>query len=262
MNKVRMFVASFAAVLMLAGTGSAVMTNTSGDQPLIHSGHVLTSPALTSVGRILYAPSEEDDPAYRAAISAAAGGAVVDYFDARVATPDMALLREYDCVHTWANYPYADNVLFGDNLAAYVDLGGHVVLGVFCTYTIGNFLSGTIMTPAYSPVVSPSGSNHFGYSAYDGHGTTCIHAGVTAYGSFYRDYLALQGGGLVAGSFQDGEIAHAYRSDFAVVYSNGSGAVQLGGDGDWPLLLANSCACDGSTAVEETTWGRVKTFFR
>ena len=51
------------------------------------------------------------------------------------------------------------------------------------------------MTPGYSPVVSPRQDRQF---------------------------------------YADGEIAHAYRPDFKVVYSNGSDASQLGCAGDWP----------------------------
>jgi hypothetical protein len=81
---------------------------------------------------------------------------------------------------TWANYAYYDRVGYGDVLAQYVDGGGLVVLGAFVTYCFGNSLGGMIMTPAYSPVVSPSCSNHFSDSPYIGDGTTCIHTGVTA----------------------------------------------------------------------------------
>ena len=196
---------------------------------------------------ILYAPSEADDATYRADIAAAAGGsAIVDYFDATAGTPDAALLDSYDCVYTWANQAYSDQVLFGDRLADYVDAGGRVVLGVFTTYTSGNFLAGRIMTDGYSPVDSPTGNNHFSLESYAGDGTTQIHAGVTAYDSQFRDILELQGSGIQDGSYTgDAEIAHAYRPDFGVVYSNGSGASQLGGGGDWPLAIANACQAIG-----------------
>lgn len=262
MKRALLCAVGFATLLASAGTGFAVMTNASGDQRLISTGHILTDPSAPSVGRILYAPSEADDAAYRAAISAAAGGAVVDYWDARVGTPTVTQLLTYDCVYTWANYAYFDNFGFGNNLAAYVDLGGRVVLGVFCTYTSGNYLSGAIMGAGYSPVYSPSGGNWFSYAPYSGNGTTCIHYGVTAYGSTYRDDLALQGTGATDGTYTDGVIAHAYRSDFAVIYSNGAGASVLGGDGDWDLLVANACACRPVDATEESTWGSVKTLFR
>lgn len=250
------------ALFALAGVSSAVMTNASGDQILVSHGDILTDPAFMSVGSILYAPSEADDVAYRAAISAAAGGATVDYFDARVGTPSVSLLGLYDCVYTWANYPYSDNATFGNNLAAYVDGGGRVVLGAFCTYTSGNYLAGAIMTPAYCPVFSLLGNNHFLTSSYAGNGTTCIHDGVTAYACVYRDYLVTQGAGVVDGTYLDGEIGHAYRPGYRVIYSNGSGASALGGTGDWALLVANACSCPDPTGTEEATWGKVKTLFR
>ena len=230
-----------ATTVVLAPVAVAATSNTGAEGPVIPNLNVLSSAATSAGMRILYAPSEADDAAYRAAIAAITGG-TVDYFDARVATPDLALLQQYECVHTWANSAYADTVAFGNNLADFVDGGGSAVLGVFSTYTTGNFLSGRIMTPGYSPVVSPSGTNHFTFSSYAGDGTTVIYKGVTAFGSVYRDFLTLQGNGIKDGSYLDGEIAHAYRPDFRVIYSNGGGAVPLGGTGDWPRLIANACA--------------------
>jgi len=237
----------------------AAMTNLGGDQPLVACPNVLTEGNARD-GRILYCPSEADDPAFRAQI-AAMSGATVDYFDTRVANPGATLLNTYDCVHVWANYAFFDKVGLGDQLAAFVDQGGTVVMGSFCTYTSGNSLGGMIMTPAYSPVYSPSGSNHFMTSGYAGDGTTCIHTGVSFYDCTYRDYLTLQGTGIVDGHYYDGEIGHAYRPDFKVIYSNGDGASALGGVGDWAQLIANACACQGSTPVEKVTWGQIKDRF-
>ncbi len=226
-----------------------IYSNGAGGSPVLGGGdwaQLICSACSCSYSygaRILYAPSDSDDPSYRAAISTACNGATVDYFDARAATPSPALLRTYDCVYTWANYAYADNVLFGDRLADYVDDGGKVVLGVFCTFTLGNYLDGRIMTPGYCPVDSPSGDNHYSSAAYIGDGTTCIHNGVTAYDCAARDYLILQGAGMQDGTYDDGEIAHAYRPDFRVIYSNGGGASVIGGGGDWPLLVCNACSC-------------------
>jgi hypothetical protein len=189
---------------------------------------------------MLYCPSEADDPAFRAAIAAFTGG-TVDYYDPRAGTPDVALLESYDCVYTWANFAYLDNVAMGDNMAAAVDTGTVAILGAFVTYTSGNFLGGQIMTDAYCPVWSPTGSNHFVSSNYAGDGTTPIHDGVTMYECTFRDILALQGSGAQDGSYVDGEIAHSYRPDFKVIHSNGTGASALGCTGDWALLVANAC---------------------
>ena len=97
------------------GSGELQFTNLGELRPVVFEGHVLTvgTPAAPEGGlTILYAPSEADDPAYRAAISAGAGGATVDYFDARVATPSVALMSGYDAVHTWANFAYLDPIGF------------------------------------------------------------------------------------------------------------------------------------------------------
>lgn len=251
------------AMFCLAAGASAVQTNLGQDLPLPGGHNDLTDPAsVTSVGMILYAPSEADDPAYRAAVSAAASGAVVDYYDASAGTPDAALLSNYSCVITWANFAYADPITYGNNLAAFVDAGGHVVLGPFTVPGTGfNTLDGTIMTVGYSPVAQ-NGGNAFTSATYVGDGTTCIHDNVFAYECIYRDYLVTQGAGLVDGTYSDGLIAHAYRPDFAVIYSNGSGAFPLLGTGDWAQLHANACSCSGSSSTDETSWGRVKSIFR
>lgn len=196
---------------------------------------------------ILYAPTEPDDAAYRAAIAEITGGPV-DYLDARAAPPGADALAGYDCIYTWVNEPYGDRAAFGDALADFVDAGGVAVLGVFTTYTFGNSLGGRVMTESYSPVVSPTGMNHFSPAPYAGDGTTALHAGVNAYECEYRDRLALQGDGRRDGSYADGEIAAAYRPDFRVVYINGGGASALGCAGDWPRLIANACSAAFSAA--------------
>jgi len=257
---------NLAMLLLIAAVGMGTMafpaksemTNQGIDQVMIASANDLT-PGTNGNGRILYAPSEADDPTYRAMIAAITGG-VVDYFDARVATPEAALLRTYDCVYVWANYAFDDNVLFGDRLADFVDIGGSVILGVFSLPTALNYLDGRIMTAAYCPVTAMS--NHYSYSDYAGDGATCLHTGVMTYGCNYRDQLTLVTGATADGHYADGEIAHAYRPDYKVIYSNGSGAATLGGSyDDWPQLIANACACEGTTPAEGTTWGAIKSIF-
>jgi hypothetical protein len=227
-------------MVVVALPGAAQTSNVDRGAPEGAAGcNVLTPVADRSGAGILYAPSEADDPGFRAAVAAVFGD-TVDYFDARAATPDPALLASYDCVYTWTNYAYADSAAFGNNLADAVDLGATVVLGVFTACTgCGNYLSGRIMTAGYSPAYSPTGSNLPTWSDYAGDGATPIHDGVARYGAAYRDDLALLGTGLQDGSYLDGEIAHAYRPDFKVAYSNGMS--QYGGSGDWPLLVANAC---------------------
>ena len=247
---------AFQEQVITTSSDGLVMTNVGELASFTFQGHVLSvagggeQGATKGLGpTILYAPSEADDPAYRAAIGVAAGGATVDYFDTRVATPSVATLMQYDAVYTWVNFAYLDSVGFGNNLAAYNDAGGNVVIGAFGTFTSGNSLSGTIMTPAYCPVDSPFGNNHFTSSGYVGNGTTCIYTGVVTLICTFRDFLVTQGTGVVDGNYADGEICHAYRGSSppgagTVVYSNGSGAIQLPGSaGQWPTAVANACTC-------------------
>lgn len=252
------------ALVFVATAGSAMASNNiKTSRVAVFAGNDLTPD--TGGARVLYGPSESDDPGYRAAIAAAAGG-TCDYFDARYGTPDATLLANYDCVHVWANYAFADNVTYGNNLADFVDAGGHVVLGAFCAYTSGNYLSGRIMTDTsqYCPVTG--GSNHFALAFWDGSCAGsgiefCPNGGVTSYGSTYRDYLTLVAG-TVCGRFTDGEIANALNTAKTVIYANGTGGYPILGVGDIALVVANACACSGGVATEPSTWGTVKGLYK
>jgi len=258
--KVRTFVAgSFLMILMpmLAWAQSNVVASS----PVPWGQNVFSGPTPSGVGRILYAPSDPDDPAYRAAI-AGLSGAIVDYFDTRAATPTADLLATYDCVYAFPNYILSDATLFGNRLADYVDGGGKVILGVFCTVGSGFWMSGRIMTSAYCPVVSPQGTNHYAYSSYANDGKTCLYSSVASFDCGYRDFLVTQGSGVVDGHYVDGEIALAYRPDKRVIYCNGGGGNTLGGHGDWPRIIANACSCDNAVAAENDTWGKLKAKYR
>jgi len=229
------------AVAGFTGTASA-KTNLGRTGPVVSHGNVLTPD--NGGPRVLYAPSERDDPAYRARIAARIGG-TCDYFDARVATPDSALLSQYEGVMTWADYPYLDNVGLGNNLADFADRGGQVVLGAFCAYTSGNYLSGRIMTQTqyYCPVTG--GQNHFSLAEWDGSDpTSCVHSRITSYGSIYRDYLTLVSG-AVAGRFTDGEIANAVNNASYpfVIYAIGAGGYPLAPTGQDAERVANGFGC-------------------
>jgi hypothetical protein len=256
-----------------ARAGGTEMTNLGEVRTWTFQGHeldLLQSGGVTDGGPTwLYGPSEGDDPAMRADIDALTGGSS-DYFDTRAATPDVATLSSYDVVVVWANFAFLDNVAYGNNLGQAADNGTTVILGAFCTYTSGNFLSGDIMTAAYCPVVSPTGSNHFFNSAWSGDnpcGTTAYDglAGGSLGDRFYRDFLVLQGAGVQCGTDLDAEITLAGTNAFGpggpvVAYFNGAGGnFALGTGPDHNLWLANGiaglaatpvdCVCDGVWSV-------------
>ena len=249
--------AAVVLVLFALPAVAGAQTSNSGAGDHTFEGHHLTAGG----GGMLYAPSEADNAAFRADVSALCGMAV-DYFDASAGTPDVALLSNYSCVLTWANYSYANNVAFGDNLAAYVDGGGTVILGQW-TYQSdqGNYLAGLIMTPPYCPVTV---STSFDSGAYNGDGTTCVHTGVTAYDSGYLDLATLSAGNMSDGTFNNASnsLAVAWRPDAKVYYSPGNtGDYYPGTPGlDWAELTCNMCACEGGGGEDIPTvseWGLI-----
>jgi hypothetical protein len=243
------------------------VTNMGKETQAIFTGHDLsTSESATlsgSCGSILYAPSNNDDPNFRAAISLACGGATVDYFDARYATPTVSLLSTYDCVMTWINYYPHDVNGFGDNLADYVDAGGKVILGQWCLRTAGNYLGGRIMTSAYCLVTASTWNT----GSYNGDGTDCVHNGVTAYSTDHLDICT-----LLPGNFSDGTLmlptgentlSVAWRPDRRVYYSAGNLGLLYNSTGDWAQLTCNMCCCGGaprepvfrySVRLPQTNW--------
>jgi hypothetical protein len=201
----------------------------------------------TRTGGVLYAPSNPDRPAFRLALAQCLGKPV-DYFDARVGTPSLALLAEYDCVITWANYGYQDKVAFGDNLADFVDGGGRVILGQWCYHSDqGNYLDGRIMTAVYCPITADTS---YGSGDYAGDGIDCVHTGpplVTAYGTTYLDNCTLAPGALADGHINDDgmlRISVAWRADRRVFYSAGNTGGTYG-TGDWDKLTCNMIHCFG-----------------
>jgi hypothetical protein len=245
------------ALAGFAGVASA-KTNLGSTAPAVFQGNQISPDA--GGPRMLYGPSESDDATWRTQAATQVGG-TCDYFDARYATPSVSFLSGYDCVIVWANYAFFNNVEYGNNLADYVDAGGHVILGAFAAYTSGNYLSGRIMTQAdLCPVTG--GFNHFTMSFWDGTDAgCCVHAGITSYGSTYRDYLTLRSGASVCGHYQDAEIANALNGAQNVIYANGAGGYPLFPSGQDAARAANGCLCGGSSATLPSTWGAVKDLY-
>jgi hypothetical protein len=188
---------------------------------------------------MLYAPTNPDNPAWRAAVAAYTGQRC-DYFDARTGTPSVEMMDEYHCVFTWVNYAYDDNVAMGDNLAAYVDRGGKVLLGQWCLPTAGIYLSGRIMSTGYIPVTGAS----YSPGSYAGDGVDCVHVlgPVSSYACNYRDQCTLLPGNLSDGTFTDGWLAVAWRPNRGVYYSPGNTGADFTA-GDTAELVGNMCAC-------------------
>lgn len=233
-------------------------TNLGEWRPLIHHGHELTDvtedggvaggPGATP--RILYAPAEEDDQQHRAEIEAMTG-TIVDYFDARVDTPDSILLQKYTAVYTWANFPYADSAAFGDELAAYADSGRCVILGYGTTLGPQAGLGGLIITNSYCPVKNPTQGTLIGPIGLGSPApSTCIFdLIIPAFQVDHRETVMLHGIGAADGVYTDTVIAAAFNdpgsgvpSTPPVIYLNGA----RGSSGtDIPCWLAGAYLCHG-----------------
>jgi len=187
---------------------------------------------------MLYAPTEDDNPTFRASVEAITGSPC-DYFDPRVSTPTLEQLIEYHCVLTWVNYAYADAVGMGDVLADYLEAGGKVILGQW-TADSGqtNKLAGRIMDDY--PLVVLSGRTS---GSYAGDGITCIHLGVTSYSSDYWDDIGtVVAPAMVDGTRTDGLPAVVYAPAMNHFYSGGNTGDTYS-SGDWAQLSANMCGC-------------------
>jgi hypothetical protein len=199
---------------------------------------------------MLYAPSWNDNPAFRAAVEALIGPPV-DYWNAYTSgTPTLMQLQEYAAVFTWCNYPYADPVAMGNVLADYVDQGGRVILGQWTRHgNQSNYLQGRIMSdPSYCPVLTIS--NSFGSGSYNMDGVLCPHYGphgtVGAHSTQYLDVVSTLAPGATADGTIDGSLDAVWNATGDVYYSPGN----LGGEpsytsGDWARLTANMVECGG-----------------
>lgn len=237
------------AVCLMAMTlpAGAEITNTGEDREFIFNGHDMPPPGIGRAGTgeiILYAPSEDDNATFRAAVVSAGAGAC-DYFDARAATPTLAQLAAYDAVYTWTNYSYADENAFGDVLADYVDAGGVVILGTWAYPGGWNGLGGRVVTSGYIPVSYTSVSS--GGADYNLDGSECIFSGVDAYSlTYFASDPTPMGGGILDGTLTGGVAAAAYRPDYQVIFVNGTADYS---SGDFPELIATAASCGVRNAV-------------
>jgi len=121
----------------------------------------------------------------------------VDLFDAKFNTPTLADLQPYDIVVPFSNFPFADPVTLGNNLADYVDGGGVVVQHGFAFYQPGGGgydIEGRWLADGYNPYdySADLSANVFSLGAFNaGHP---LMAGVTDLNSNFQNIVTLAAG--------------------------------------------------------------------
>jgi hypothetical protein len=137
----------------------------------------------------------------------------VDYMNARGRLFRVEDFMKYDVVLTYPFYHYYDQIAMGDTLAAYVDLGGKVIICAWCWYAeYNNYLQGAVMNSTYNPFYSPSGDNHYSdasLGAYDADHP--MMDGVTTFSESYRDSLKVNPGAHIVALYDDEEYLLGYK---------------------------------------------------
>jgi hypothetical protein len=169
----------------------------------------------------------------------------VDLFDARVGTPTLAQLQQYDIVIAFNNGSLADGTTLGDNLADYVDGGGVVVQCAMSFYgpTPSGSINGRWLTGNYNPYNYSTDGISSEFGGYILHPEHPLMADVTVLQcSFVQVVTPAAGATRVAAALPGGYELVAYRP-----VSGGHTTVGItaflgntGHSGDWGKLIVNA----------------------
>jgi hypothetical protein len=134
-------------------------------------------------------------------------------------TPDVEFLSAFDVVFVSSGDGFWDNVLLGNNLAEYVDMGGSVCLLPATLFGGGTLaLGGNIIKPEYSPLtVAPFSYVNYTYQNFVFHPLT-FH--VNTLSTNIQSSSVLQGSGISLGQHSSGNHVAAYNPDKNVVAIN------------------------------------------
>lgn len=112
---------------------------------------ILGTAQATDQVRILMLYADYGAPESTLGVRLRALGDSIEYMSVQTATPTLAQLTPYDAVGAQSNYTYGNATALGDTLAAYVVVGGGVVLGHF-GFATGWAMAGRIMTESYATI--------------------------------------------------------------------------------------------------------------
>ena len=198
---------------------------------------------------------------------------LVDYFDARVATPTLAQLLAYDTTIVMANSPFADPAALGDMLADYVDAGGTVIQTVPTFYDPagrGWGLQGRFINEGYSPFIGTG--DWFLWADLGAFETSHpIMQGVTSAGDDLRQMVNLATGADLVAEWSDDECVatkgsvvalntfladdYNWMGDVALIVHNSITWLQAGNDVPWLFEdpITGTVPSDGGLAPIDVT---------
>jgi hypothetical protein len=190
-------------------------------------------------GSVLYVNTlENEDTDFQTIISNLPNVSSFETFNGRSGTPDVSFLLNYKVVIVASNFGFSNPELLGNNLAAYADQEGKVIiLNGTLSQGGGWALAGDIMQAGYSPLSTASYSGFWVNSvSFISHPIT---EGVSNIGTALFSHNTIQSPGQSFGTYDAGYPVGAYNPDKPIISLN---IFPLNGSwsGDLEQLMQNS----------------------
>lgn len=178
----------------------------SGDTTLIYSLQGVLNANAIDVLLVAGDPSSAYNDV-KAKLNATGKFKSVTVFDARLGTPTLSYLQQFDAILVWSASNYSNSTTLGNVMADYVDGGGGVVSAVFET-AYSNCMQGRWNTSQYYIINRNNykeGSASLGVKAQPNHfilrDVNTFHGGI---GSYRPSTAGLTSGGTLIASWNDG----------------------------------------------------------
>jgi hypothetical protein len=216
---------------------------------------VHVSPALASSSSVAVCGTGGEEATAQSALVGTGRFSSVDTLSCDGSTPSLSTLQSYDAVYAFPDGAYADFPTLAQNLADYVDGGGHLVLGQWgfasCCGTwwntrldTGGYLPFTNRGSAQDPDPSSSGGSSVTVNSmlFDAPSSALL-SGVSTVGSFDAALVGLAPGATQVAHWDDVDATPAVAVKGNVVGLNlwldGTGGGGFS-SGDWLALLTNA----------------------
>lgn len=166
----------------------------------------LVARAQAASGNVLICATNDYANDVQSKLSASGKFSSVDLFDCGSDTPSVSKMKNYSAVFVFSDDSFADPTALGDNMAAYVQAGGHIVEATF-NWDVGP-IGGNWQSGGYSPL-------NFNGDQLDGDGPLTLVpvdagspllAGVSSFSggtSSYRNDATLASGATLVARWND-----------------------------------------------------------